>query len=361
LVGVTTCEPLPHADVYESWLASGRQGEMGYLATSRSRECRAYPARLLPECRCVVVLGTRYPAPLRGESGRQSETRGQVASYAWGVDYHEFLPERLQSLVQFIEDQAGCSIPNRVYTDTGPILERELGMRAGLGWIGKNTCLVNPHRGSYFLLAEILLGLELEPDLPFTADRCGTCTRCIEACPTGCIQPDRTLDARHCISYLTIELKGSIPEELRPRMGAWVFGCDVCQQVCPWNRFATAEVDRAFAHRLVAPDPDLLGEIALTTGEFNQHYRHSPIQRPKRRGYLRNVAVALGNAHASSAIPALAQALETDPEPLIRSHTAWALGRIGLLKARLALLKAARNERDAQVLAEIEKALAYVK
>ncbi len=356
LVGVTTCETLPHADVFDAWLAAGRQGEMGYLASLRSRQCRAYPTQLFPECRSVIVLGTRYPLPDNSPVGH---LRGKIASYAWGTDYHAFLPERLYSLVQFIQAQVGKPVPNRCYTDTGPLLERELAARAGLGWIGKNTCLINPDQGSYFLLAEILLGLELEPDLPFTTDRCGTCTRCLEACPTGCILPDRTLDACRCISYLTIELKGAIPPELRSLMGHWVFGCDVCQQVCPWNRFATAGVDRAFAHRLADPGPDLLEELVLTVSEFNQRYRHSPLQRAKRRGYLRNIAVALGNTHDHAAIPALAHSLEAEPEPLVRAHTAWALGQIGGPAALRTLHAASSRERDPQVLAEIENALSH--
>ena len=360
LAGVTSCDSLPHEQVFAAWLASDRQAEMGYLATRHSRECRAHPDRILPGCQSVVVLGFRYPTPPPFDAYRSPLLHGKVASYAWGVDYHEFLPERLQGLVEYIESQVRRPVPNRWYTDTGPILERELAQRAGLGWIGKNTCLINPDIGSYFLLAEVLLGVELEPDSPFTADRCGTCTRCLQACPTRCILPDRTLDARRCLSYLTIELKGLIPAESRPLMKDWVFGCDVCQQVCPWNRFAVAGVDRAFAHRLVDPGPDLVAELNITPEAFSQRYRHSPIQRAKRRGYLRNLAVALGNAHDARAIPALARALQADPEPLVRSHAAWALGQMGDVAARLILQKAAGHEPDLQVLDEVENALAHL-
>jgi len=357
LVGVTTGESLPHAQVFETWLASGRQGEMGYLATPRSRQCRAHPTSILPQCRSVLVLATRYPSSQPPEVQISPSLQGKVASYAWGMDYHEFLPERLQELVQFIETQVGHPIPNRWYADTGPILERDLAQRGGLGWIGKNTCLINPDHGSYLLLAEILLGIELEPDPPFTADRCGSCTRCVQACPTGCILPDRTLDARCCISYLTIELKGSIPLELRPLLGSWVFGCDICQQVCPWNRFSAGEVDRAYAHRLTPPAPDLLEGLALTAQEFNQRYRHSPLHRARRRGYLRNLAVALGNTHDLTAIESLSRALQVDPEPLVRGAAAWALGQTGDQAARLALQRVSSDEKDPQVLAEIQNAL----
>ena len=215
LAGVTTPEPPPHFAVFENWLAEGRHGEMLYLAGERSRERRSDPRHILPECQSILVLGMRYPAPL-SDQVRQGCSTGRIASYALGRDYHDVLPQRLKALVLYMEAQVGQEIPNRWYTDTGPVLERDLAQRAGLGWIGKNTCLINPAQGSYFFLAEIFLGIELTFDQPFRLDHCGTCARCLEACPTGCILPDRTLDARRCISYLTIELKGSIPPGMRP-------------------------------------------------------------------------------------------------------------------------------------------------
>ena len=352
LVGVSTPDPLPHADIFENWLDQGRQGEMAYLYSARSRLCRAHPTRILPECRSVLVLGMRYPSPptLTRSESKNVNLQGKIAAYAWGEDYHAILPERLQNLVAFTESQVGHPVPNRWYTDTGPLLERELAQRAGLGWIGKNTCLINPGEGSYFFLAEILLGTELEPDPPFIHDRCGTCTRCMTACPTGCILPDRTLDSRQCISYLTIELKGSIPRDLRSRMGNWIFGCDVCQQVCPWNRFATQKADPAFAQQLA---PNLLDELTLSTDQFKQKYRQSPIMRTRRAGYLRNIAVALGNLRSQEAVPALTQAIMTDYAPLVRAHAAWALGRIGGQHARTVLEKAAGIENDMMVKLEI--------
>jgi epoxyqueuosine reductase len=275
--------------------------------------------------------------------------RGRIASYAWGEDYHDILPGRLRSLVNFIELEIGHPIPNRWYTDTGPLLERELAQRAGLGWIGKNTCLIHPDKGSYFLLAEILLGVELEPDQPFTPDRCGTCTRCITACPTGCILADRTLDARRCISYLTIELKDSIPIELRLLMDGWV---------CPWNHFAPSEGDPAFNHTLTRPNPNLLEEMTLSSSDLSLKYRRSPLRRTKRRGYLRNIAVALGNLRSPAAILSLTQALLFDNESLVRAHAAWALGQMHSESARQALEKAAEVENDAVVKLEIQTSLA---
>ena len=360
LVGVTTSDPLPHAHVFKTWLEQGQHGEMTYLNTPRSLVCRARPDKILPECRSILVLGARYPAALSVETNgnRDRLPHGRIASYAWGEDYHDILPRRLQSLVQFIEAQIGHPIPNHWYTDTGPLLERELAQRGGLGWIGKNTCLINPDKGSYFLLAEILLGIELELDQPFTADRCGKCSRCISACPTGCILPDRTLDARRCISYLTIELKGSIPAELRPLMDGWIFGCDICQQVCPWNRFADSEVDPAFDNPLTRPDPALLKEITLPPDDFTQKYRHSPLKRAKHKGYLRNIAVALGNSRSPKAVAPLTQALMFDGEGLVRAHAAWALGQIGNVPARQALERAVANENQTQVKLELLNSLA---
>jgi epoxyqueuosine reductase len=249
---------------------------------------------------------------------------GNIASYARGQDYHEILPERMKELVQFIEEQVGGPVKNRWYTDTGPILERDLAQRAGIGWIGKNTCLIHPKHGSYFLLSEILLDLALEPDPPFVTDHCGTCTRCIDACPTDCILPDRTIDATRCISYLTIELKDGIPTALRDKVGSWVFGCDICQMVCPWNRFV-GQGDPAFGSD--RPDPSLTEELSISAQEFNQRFKGTPVKRAKRRGYLRNVAVALGNTGDMHALPVLQNALNHE-EPMVREHAKWAIEKI---------------------------------
>ena len=288
---------------------------MAYLA-GESAQRRRDPRLLLKECESILVLGIPYAPP----------SMGGVASYAWGDDYHLVLPERMRVLVNFIEESAGGPVPNRWYTDTGPLLERELGQEAGLGWIGKNSCLINPRLGSTFFLAEILLGLELDPDPPFATDHCGTCTRCLEACPTDCILPDRTLDASRCISYLTIELKDDIPQGLRGQMGSWVFGCDVCQQVCPWNRFAPPP-DPAFEPRPGIPLPVLTDDLKLSPGDFNSKFKDSPVKRAKRRGYLRNAVVALGNAADPASLPALEEARAHD-EPIVQRHAEWAIAQI---------------------------------
>jgi epoxyqueuosine reductase len=322
LAGITNPDPPTHLDVFQGWLGAGRQGEMAYLASETSLARRADPRQILPECRSILVLGIPYSNPSSALVPEGPPPHGRVAAYAWGADYHIVLPERLQALVTFLEEQVGHPVPNRWYTDTGPILERDLAMRAGLGWIGKNTCLINPTSGSYFLLAEILLGLDLPIDDPFVSDHCGSCTRCISACPTDCILPDRTIDARRCISYLTIENKAEIPEDLRAPSGDWVFGCDICQMVCPWNiRFAPQDGDPAFAPE--APNPSLANELVLTPQEFNKKFKNSPVKRAKRRGYLRNAAVAAANAGQKMILPVL-QSAASDPEPLVREHAKWA-------------------------------------
>ncbi len=293
---------------------------MDYLAEDRSRIRRADPKQILPECKSILVLALPYQ-PLTFDL---RPSTFHIASYALGEDYHDVIPPRLQQIVEFIEEQVGHPVPNRYYTDTGPILERELAQRAGLGWIGKNSMLINPKVGSTFLLAEILLGLELEPDEALVTDHCGTCTRCIDACPTQAILLNRTLDSRRCISYLTIENKADIPEELRPQIGNWVFGCDVCQMVCPWNRFSV-QPDSA-----LEPAPSLRSsaqDLTLSSVEFNQRFKRSSIKRAKRRGYLRNLALASGNNGDPDDLPFLEQAAQDD-EPLLGEHAQWAIQKI---------------------------------
>ncbi|MEN4041200.1 MAG: tRNA epoxyqueuosine(34) reductase QueG [Anaerolineaceae bacterium] len=344
---------------YDSWLQAGRQAGMAYLAAERARQRRADARLILPEVRSLISLGIRYPHPSSApQPVHPGDHTGRIAAYAWGDDYHHVIPPRLAALHQRIERIAGHAIAWRGYTDTGPILERDLAQQAGLGWIGKNTCLINPQQGSYFLLAEMLLDLELEPDEPLRTDHCGSCTRCIDACPTACILPDRTIDAGRCISYLTIENKGSIPRELRPQMGDWVFGCDICQIVCPWNvRFAPSESEPAFLPLPGIPQPNLVEELQLSSHDFHRKFVNSPVQRAKRRGYLRNVAVALGNTADAQTLPVLQQSMEREIEPLVRAHVAWAIGRINTRRARNILARALKKEAELAVRAEIEGAL----
>ena len=323
LAGVTTPDPPPHLEFLHNWLNAGYQASMEWIGVERSIQRRADPKAILPECRSILSLAAPYPAP-RGNVGG-----GNISSYALNQDYHEVLAGRLKRLVEDIESWVGEPVPNRWYTDTGPVLEKELAMRAGLGWIGKNTALINRAYGSYIYLAEILLGLELLPDSPITESFCGTCTRCLETCPTGALVEPYTLDANRCISYLTIEHRGEIPPALRSRMGDWIFGCDICQIVCPWNKPGkeASDIIEEFQPRDDLLDIDLRQELVLSQEEFSARFKGSPIKRTKRRGYARNTAVALGNRGEEDALPDLEQALE-DPEPLIRSHAAWAIEQI---------------------------------
>jgi len=251
---------------------------------------------------------------------------GVIARYARFNDYHQLMGSRLEKLLEFVREQVPAA-NGRVYCDTGPVSERDLAMRAGLGWIGKHTNLISRSRGNWFFLGEIILAIALPPDKPETP-HCGTCTRCIPACPTGAITAPYRLDARRCISYLTIELKGSIPVELRPLIGARIYGCDDCIAVCPWNKFAKKAADTALQPRDDLKAPDLLELLSLDEEGFRRRFADSPIRRTKRAGLLRNACVALGNLGDARAIPALKNAAENDPEPLIREHARWALERL---------------------------------
>ena len=358
LVGVTHSQPPAHAGVYRRWLAAGRHGEMAYLAGERAVQRRADPRLILPECQSILVLGIPYRNPAGVPKPADGRSVGRMAAFAWGQDYHEVLKPRMRRLVAFVEEAIGHRVPNRWYTDSGPLLERELAERAGLGWIGKNSMLINPERGSYFLLAEILLGIELEPDPPFGADHCGACTRCLEACPTQCILLDRTLDAARCISYLTIELKGAVPPDLRAQTEDWVFDCDICQEVCPWNeRFASQAGEAAFYPRQAGPWVDLQTDLLIDTTRFNSKFKDSPVQRAKRRGYLRNMSLAAGNSEDKAQVGPLAELLRNEAEPLARGHAAWALGKLGGEEAQAALELAEQSEADPWALEEIKIAL----
>jgi len=355
LVGITSPDPPPHLDVYSHWLQAGMHGEMPYLATERAKERRADPRKILPDCQSILIAAVNS-LPMKQRQNPPSTAR--VAAYAQGVDYHQVLIERLQKLVQFIEAQIATPFSYKVYTDTGPILERELAQRAGLGWIGKNTCLIHPRLGSHFLIGELLLSIPLAFDAPFVSDHCGSCTRCIDSCPTNCILPNRTIDARRCISYLTIEQKGKIALDLRAGMGTWVFGCDVCQDVCPWNiRFAQPTQDIAFQPRPILEQPTLADLLSLSVDDFRASFKNSALKRPQRAGVLRNAAVAAGNSQDQQSISALGDLLQRDPDALVRGHAAWALGEIGGLRTQDHLQSALQREEDPGVREEIILAL----
>ena len=353
LVGVTTAAPPGHGAYYAEWIEQGMAGEMAYLG--RQIEKRQNPGQILPNARSLVVVAMNYRCP-DPDPALDDTHRGKIAQYARGDDYHEAMKERLQALLLFIRDRAGRAVEGRAYVDTGPVLEREFAVRAGLGWFGKHTNLIHKRVGSWLLIGEILLDIELDQDQP-AADHCGTCTRCIEACPTDAIVEPYVVDSRRCISYHTIELKGAIPTAYRAAMGDRVFGCDDCQEVCPWNRRAPLSGHSAFIPRPWNEMPGLIEMLGLTPEEFRTRFRGSPIKRTKRRGLLRNAAVALGNTKDPEAVPALADSL-ADDEPLVRGHAAWALGNVGGDRALAELKRARKTEEDPWVIEEIDQALA---
>jgi epoxyqueuosine reductase len=356
--GVTRVSPPLHFDTYQRWIDAGLHAGMEYLAVRPAIEKRADLRQVMPDVLSLLVVALQYPSPNRIALPPVNEAAGRVAAYAWGVDYHEIIPPLLKGLVGILEKELGKPVISRAYTDTGAILERDFAQQAGIGWAGKNTCTIVPQQGSYFLLGEALLDVDIEPDEPFQSDHCGTCRKCIDTCPTRAIREDRTIDSAHCISYQTIENKGPIPEPLRKLMGNWVFGCDICQEVCPWNiRFSGPGHHPAVDPDPLVAQPLLRKELILSPQAFNFKFKRSPIRRAKRRGYLRNVAVALGNSRDKGAVPELAKVLENEPEALVRSHAAWALGQLATPPARRALEKARRSEKDIQVVHEINGAL----
>jgi len=328
LVGIANAQPPQHAGEFQQWLALGFHGEMGYMA--KNAEKRNDPSKILADAQSVVVVGMNYntESPRQPRSGRDKETRPtttpQIARYAWGAcDYHEVMGEKLKQLAVAIDGFGGPDTRSLWYVDTGPILERDLAQRARIGFIGKHTNLISRRLGNWIFVGEVLTNLALPADEP-EREYCGTCQRCIDACPTRAIVAPYQLDARLCISYLTIELKGAIPVGLRPLIGDHVFGCDDCLEVCPWNRFAKLSPVREFQRREMPPLTEFL---SWDEQEFRNFFRDTPIFRIKRRGFLRNVCVVLGNIGDASALPALERAL-ADPEPLVREHAAWAIDQI---------------------------------
>lgn len=358
LVGVAPAGPSPDFARFEQWLAAGYGGEMAYLA--RRAPERADLRALLPDARSAITLGASYASNDLPPGVRNDPGRGRMAAYAWGADYHDVLKPLLFELDAAIRAASGRTTLGRAFVDAGPVLERSWAQEAGLGFIGKNTCLIAPRLGSWTFLAVLLVPEDVSR-ITFQASSalqtCGACTRCLDVCPTEAFPAPHLLDARRCISYLTIELKGAIPHELRPRLGNWIFGCDLCQEVCPYNRrFARPTRLAALAGRPEIAAPRLLDLLALDEAGFRQRFRGSPVLRAGRRGLLRNVCVALGNWGDPAAVPALAEALH-DEAPLVRGHAAWALGQIASPVARQALLTAEQIEQDAYVGAEIARAL----
>jgi epoxyqueuosine reductase len=319
---ITTAAAPQSAGHFQEWLVDRRHGEMAYL--DRTAQKRVDPQKVLPGAKSIMTLAVTYAGPHKARPA--AAHRGVVAAYARYDDYHEVLGARLKQLTEFLNGLGGPETRSLWYVDTGPLLERDLAQRAGLGFIGKHANLISRRLGNWIFLSEIITTVELTPDAP-EKNRCGSCTRCISACPTNAITAPFQLDARRCISYLTIELKGPIPQELRPAIGNRIYGCDDCLAACPWNRFAR-EGQLMQAHtRPELANPDLVELLSINDAEFKRRFAGTPILRAKRRGLLRNVCVALGNVGDETSLPALQKAA-SDPEPLISEHALWAIEQI---------------------------------
>ena len=328
LAGVAPASPAPDFARYTDWVSGGFAGEMGYLRDRRAG-LREDARNLLPSARSVICVGKIYNTQLPYSTQFNDNERAWIARYAWGDDYHDVVRRGLEQLDSMIRERSGEAYESRICVDTAPLLERSYARAAGLGWIGKNTCLINQGLGSWFFLGELLTSLEIEPHGPAPPpDRCGSCTRCIDACPTQAIVPfgDRyTVDSRRCISYFTIELRSAIPEEWREYAGANVFGCDICQDVCPWNRRAAVSPDAAFAPRDFAPPLEKLA--GLSEQQFRNMFRGSPVTRSRYAGFLRNVAVAMGSIGRPEFREPLERLAQSEI-PLVAEHARWALDRL---------------------------------
>jgi epoxyqueuosine reductase len=320
LAGVARAEPLSDRARYREWIGAGHAGLMGYL-TDRRADVRDDPRNLLPSARSIVCVGKVYQTPWPHTI--DDPERGWISRYAWGLDYHDEMRRSLQRLDALIRERAGVPVQSRVCVDTAPLLERSYARKAGLGWIGRNTMLIDQRMGSWFFLGELLVSLEIDPDGP-PPDRCGTCTACIDACPTEAIGP-LGVDSTRCISYFTIELRGPVPEEHRTGIGTHVFGCDICQDVCPWNRRAPKTADPAYAPREFAPPLERLA--SMSEEEFQARFRGSPVTRARYSGFLRNVAIAMGNAGLEK-FHAPLETLAQSSDSLVAEAARWALSRI---------------------------------
>lgn len=360
LVRFTTAAPFPETQrILEERIEAGLLSGLTWFNMARAAVA-GDPHNLMPTAETIVSLGISYLSDVVPESSEPGKPRGRVARYAWGLDYHEVFKDKLWALHAYVQELLGRDIEARALVDTARIVDRAVAQRAGLGWYGKNTNLLSRERGSWVLLGELLLDVQLPPDEPVKTS-CGACARCLPSCPTGALIAPGVLDNNRCISYLTIELRGPIPREMRPLMRDWVFGCDICQEVCPVNKKAEAGNHPEFAPDAgIGPSPDLIGLLEMAEEEFRARFRHSPVKRTKLEGLQRNATVALGNTGDRAAIPALVRALNGD-SALVRGHAAWALGRLGGGEACAALAQRLQDEQDEWVAEEIRAALEEIR
>jgi epoxyqueuosine reductase len=352
-VGITRAAPSARLQAYRAWVGAGQHGEMGYMARPDRQSRRADLNMILPGVQSIIMVGLDYHALNVPTTVLNDPARGRIAAYAWGVDYHDVMLPRLEALAAWVAASGGGDVHTRVYVDTGAILERSHAQTAGLGFIGKNTMLIAPRGGSYFFLGELLTDAPCDVyDTPHRETMCGSCSQCQGACPTAAFPSPYVLDARRCISYLTIEYKGTIPHDLRARMGNWVYGCDVCQDVCPFNRFALPSP--LFDVAIAQAAPAITDLLTLDTWSFTARFMGTPIARIGRDRLVRNACIAAGN----SGLRELAGRLETlldDPSPLVRGHSAWACGQLGVSHDRLR--QTLNKETNTDVIEEIRAAL----
>lgn len=350
LVGISPVDCFPENQFYKEWLARGFAGEMKYM--EREPQKRENIKNLLPEAKSVISCGLNYNTDYPYSIDETDKTKGWISRYAWGDDYHEMVQNKLSNVLGFIKEITPEDLKARLYVDTGPVLDRVYGKYSGLGWFGKNTCLINQKIGSWIFIGEVITSLELDYDSP-VPDRCGTCTRCIDACPTGALLDPYVLDSRLCISYLTIELRETIPLQLRDKVGNNIYGCDICQDVCPWNRKAKVTHEHHFQPREGLYNPDLSSIItSLTEEDFRMMFKGSPIKRAKRKGLLRNVLIAMENSGERDFIPHIKKCLQ-DKDPLVRAHAVWAFWKLEGQDSYETLSKLLSVESDPMVREEI--------
>lgn len=346
----------PHFEAFRNWVNSGFHGSMAYLSQERTLKARQDPATLLENAKTMIVFGFRYNIG-KNEKKVAGQSVGLIASYAIYEDYHAVLKRKARELITNINEQIPQSLEYRIFVDSAPIMEKDNAYMAGAGWIGRNSLLLSPKFGSFLFLGCIMTNLEIEPSQPFSHDLCGDCRKCIAACPTGCITNHHSINASQCISYLTIEHKGVVPRDLRSKMGKRVYGCDICQNVCPINRAleTDSQDNQSIFKQLIPKEVDLLNEIQMDETAFNKKYGQTPVSRATYVGFKRNLIIALGNSNSSQAIPMLGNILQDDPSWLLRLHSAWALIEINTHDSRRMVREHLGKEMDDRVRKEIRE------